>query len=65
MRKFVYGGAVAAVALFAISAAVHSQQVQAANVSMTSQASDIVNIRALEASINVAALPTQDINYED
>lgn len=65
MRNFVYGGVVGAVAMFAVSAGVNSQQIPAASMLSQAQANGIVNIRAMEAAINVAALPKQTINYVD
>jgi hypothetical protein len=65
MRNFVYGGVVGAVAMFAVSAGGHSQQIPTASMMSEAQTSGIVSIRALEATINVAALPTQTINYVD
>lgn len=65
MRNFVYGGIVGAIAMFAVGAAIHPQQIEAASMMSEAQASGVVNIRALESTINVAALPTQNLNYVD
>jgi hypothetical protein len=57
MQKYLFGGA-AALALLMAGAMVSSQQVQIAH---AEQANGIVNIRAIEAAIDVNALPVMDI----
>jgi hypothetical protein len=64
MRKIVYGGAIAAVTLLAGGVVVQSQHMQVANATPAVQTRGMVDIRALEASIDVAALPTHDMLSE-
>ena len=55
MRNFVFGGVAGAIAMFAVSAGVHSQQIPAATMMSEAQASGVVDLRALEATINLCA----------
>jgi hypothetical protein len=61
MHKVIYGATMAAGVL--LVAVLVVRQPRLADTSAHFQASDIVNVRALESTINVKALPRQDINY--
>jgi hypothetical protein len=65
MRKVVYV-AIAAAAVLTI-ASLSSRDFRSATASGQIQANDndIVNVRALESTIDLKALPRQDINYVD
>lgn len=59
MRKYVYGCTLAAMALLVAGAMINSQPIQIAN---AAQASGIVDIRAIEATIDIKALPV--LNFD-
>ncbi len=58
MHKFVYGGVAAAMALLVAGALLSAQQVRVAN---AEQVSGIMNIRAIESTIDMKALPASKI----
>jgi hypothetical protein len=58
MHKYIYGGAAAAIALLLASGLLNSQPVRTAN---AEQATGIVTISAIEATIDIKALPVIDI----
>jgi hypothetical protein len=62
MRKVVYGVSTATTLLIFAVLVVH--QPHSATASIQSKASDIVDVHALEAKIDVKALPRQDILSE-
>ena len=67
MRKIVFGGAIAATMLLAAGILIRAGNVQIANAApaMVGEASGVVDIRALEAKIDIAALPRFDLNHMD
>jgi len=67
MRKIVCGGAIAAMTLLAAFVLIRAENIQPANAAsvMAAQESGIVDIRALEAKIDIAALPRFDLNHMD
>ena len=67
MKKIVYGGTVAIVALLAVGQLVRGGNVQPANAApmVRAQDSGMVDIQALQAKIDVASLPRFDLNHMD
>jgi hypothetical protein len=63
MRKAVLSAAIAATVLFVAGMAIHTPQ--RATASLSSKAGDAVDIYKLESTINLKALPRQDLNSED
>ena len=62
MRKIVLGAVLTAAAV--LIGVLVVQEPQGSTASATMQASDTLNVRALQASIDVQALPRQDILSE-
>lgn len=63
MRKAVLSAAIAVTVLLVAGIAIHT--LQPATASSSSKAGDIVGIYKLESTIDLKALPRQELNYVD